>query len=441
QRPGTGPQPPGRMRGLPVRGRDAAPHQAAAVRPGRPGARPRLPRPAALPARRRLPGRPPEQRGIRDDPSAGLGPPPRRRARPPGGAAHHPAPRPVPAPSGMGTGPLRGGRRLDRGGHPGDGLRRRRRTRGAARGHPGADRLRDRARGRVRANPAGPPRHGSGGSTAVPAGRDGPGRAAGQQRSGAAGHLQSPVSGGRDGAGPRRSATASAAVLCLLLCLVAVTAVADSPGFRPAERRGGDGMEILRRAAENSVRLHYQGVRSVSWVDSAGRTGTARLDVLHRPGVGLLVSPLHATAGSADVLVGAGSWEGTGEDVLAVLEANFWVRADGAATVGGRPALRVVVHRDSGQVAARFWVDERTGLLLRREVYDITGEVAQTSVFESVRFGADAVAETGGTARPDVVSRPWGDRLDPHELALLRDGGWPLPERLFWGFVLVEARS
>lgn len=249
------------------------------------------------------------------------------------------------------------------------------------------------------------------------------------------------MSGGRDGAGPRWPATASAAVLCLLLCLVAVTAAADSPGFRPAERRGGDGMEILRRAAENSVRLHYQGVRSVSWVDSAGRTGTARLDVLHRPGVGLLVSPLHGTAGGADVLVGAGSWEETGEEVLAVLEANFWVHADGAATVGGRPALRVVVHRDSGQVAARFWVDERTGLLLRREVYDITGEVAQTSVFESVRFGADAVADTGETARPDVVSRPWGDRLDPHELALLRDGGWTLPEQLFWGFVLVEARS
>lgn len=230
-------------------------------------------------------------------------------------------------------------------------------------------------------------------------------------------------------------------VLCLLLFLIAVTVAADSHTGHTVQRRGGDGMEILRRAAESSMRLHYQGVRSVSWVDGTGRTETALLNILHRPEVGTLVSPVRNGTEGTDVLVGTDAWEGPDEDVLAVLEANFWVRADGTGQIVGRPAVQVTARRDSGQVAARFWVDEQTGLLLRREVYDIDGELAQASAFESVSFGADTVGAAGEEVRPDVVGRPWGDELDPSVLAQLRDEGWTLPERLYWGFELVEARS
>ncbi|AAZ54544.1 hypothetical protein Tfu_0506 [Thermobifida fusca YX] len=248
------------------------------------------------------------------------------------------------------------------------------------------------------------------------------------------------MSGGRDTAGPRWRAPATAAVLCLLLCLVSVAVVGDSAD-RPAGRRGGDGMAVLRRAAETSVRLSYQGVRVVSWVDSTGRTETARLNILHQPGVGTLVSPLHDTGEGTNLLVGSTPWGRVGKDVLDVLETNFWVRTEGETQIGQRSAVGVVAQRDNGQVAARFWTDEHTGLLLRREVYDISGEVAQTSVFESIQFGVDAAALAEETRQPDVVSRPWGDELDPQELRQLRDEGWVLPERLLWGFELVEARA
>ncbi|WP_243597573.1 sigma-E factor regulatory protein RseB domain-containing protein [Thermobifida halotolerans] len=235
----------------------------------------------------------------------------------------------------------------------------------------------------------------------------------------------------------------SAAVLCVLLCLIAVTVAADSRAVPPAERRGGDGMAILRRAVELDDGLHYAGVRSLSWRDSAGRTETTLLHVLHRPEVGTLVRPVRETGGGTDVLVGSGAWGDPDGAVLAVLESNFWVDADGAEKVGERSALRVTARRDNGQLAARFWVDEATGLLLRREVYDTDGELAQAGVFESIRFGADAVAAADDTAQSDttVVSRPWGDELDERELDLLRSDGWALPEQLPWGFTLVEARS
>src|SRR5690606_37827798 len=194
------------------------------------------------------------------------------------------------------------------------------------RGHPGAHRLRARTRGRLRAVPGGGPRHGpSGHPSPVPTRcTNSAGCPDGQARGEAAGHPSAQVSGGRDALGRRRRASARAAVRCLLLCLVSVAVVGGSAD-RPAGRRGGDGMAVLRRAAETSVRLSYQGVRVVSWVDSTGRTETARLNILHQPGVGTLVSPLHDTGEGTNLLVGSTPWGRVGKDVLDVLETNFWV--------------------------------------------------------------------------------------------------------------------
>ncbi|MFD0776329.1 sigma-E factor regulatory protein RseB domain-containing protein [Streptomonospora algeriensis] len=101
----------------------------------------------------------------------------------------------------------------------------------------------------------------------------------------------------------------------------------------------------------------------------------------------------------------------------------------------GRQAAVLEALRADGTVAGRMWVDEDTGLPLRRETRDASGRIVHASEFVQVSLGGAPTQLSGGAAR----ARPWSDELSPSELARLREDGWHIPERPAWNLRLIRA--
>jgi hypothetical protein len=72
--------------------------------------------------------------------------------------------------------------------------------------------------------------------------------------------------------------------------------------------------------------------------------------------------------------------------LLDLLELNYRMSGWSGTTVAGRPAT-VVEASTGGTVAARWWIDNATGLLLGQETYDPQGQVTLRSRFTSLRIG------------------------------------------------------
>jgi sigma-E factor negative regulatory protein RseB len=108
----------------------------------------------------------------------------------------------------------------------------------------------------------------------------------------------------------------------------------------------------------------------------------------------------------------------------------------GTGSLVGRDALMVAVRRTDGSTAARFWLDERTLLPLRRDVYDTSGRLVSDDRFTSVRFGPTGVPKAA--ARPS--SATWTAVPSPARLLSKLNGqGCPVPVTLPGGLSLYAA--
>ena len=171
----------------------------------------------------------------------------------------------------------------------------------------------------------------------------------------------------------------------LSLVVLAVSApVLTTPALGQVRTAGpSDVAAWLARASAAQAQLAYSGTQLVSAWD--GRAGYSQLlDVVHLPGRGLTTRPHGADSGT----VAAGR---DGEDLtvpdrpvgtsyladaagrtlapLSLLTSRYQVVSEPAGQVAGRPTRGLLVSRQSG-VVARLWLDQATGLVLRREVYD-----------------------------------------------------------------------
>lgn len=228
------------------------------------------------------------------------------------------------------------------------------------------------------------------------------------------------------------------AVLCVLL-LAGLTASGNpAAGALPAHDEPG-ALDLLRRAADAELRTGYEGVQLVSFFNGS-TTDSTMVDVEHHPGHGTAVSGGGPEDNGGGLVMSPGRSRLDFDQVLLrLLQRNYAVVRGGAAgTICGRDTSLVEARRSDGSTAGRFWVDDSTGLLMRRETVDSAGRVAQSSGFVSIDLGED-----GGTP-PYAGKRqaePWGDRLDAAELRELNGEQWRLPARLATRFDLVEARA
>ncbi|MQA96372.1 MAG: hypothetical protein GEV11_17625 [Streptosporangiales bacterium] len=235
------------------------------------------------------------------------------------------------------------------------------------------------------------------------------------------------------------------AVLLYLMAgpLAAGTAHADGPGTEAEEAE--EGLRLLDRAAQAGHGLTYSGVQFVAAWD-AHRSSTTLINLAHTPARGTVMD-LDGDEAYVPLAVAAprdpGLQLGLDRSQLGLLRGNYRLGAEGGNTVCGRSADVVVARRTNGTVAARFWVDRDTGLMLRREARDGRGRITQASAFLDLKVGdgAERDVAASGTAATSRAAAPWSRTLTAADLSWLRRHGWAVPGGLPDGLRLLESRS
>src|SRR4029453_13322932 len=121
---------------------------------------------------------------------------------------------------------------------------------------------------------------------------------------------------------------------------------------------------------------------------------------------------------------------------VTLLANNYHLVVAGRDAVAGRSAFVVEAHRASGAVAARLWLDEDSGLALRREVFDSTGAITKASSFVDLTIGHARLAKRLPPQIPDI----WWDRAPVGAFVPLSTAGWATPGGLAPRFQLTDVR-
>jgi len=248
---------------------------------------------------------------------------------------------------------------------------------------------------------------------------------------------------------PRVHPRAPAAVTVLCLISIVPLMVAAPATARPASVDAGtdDVTWWLARASAAQSGLAWSGNRLVAtW--SSGLTTSSLDDVVHEPGRGLTV---RAHAASSGTVAGGGH----GQDVttpdrpdgtpyleaaaagapapLSLLMSHYDVSLDRPGQVAGRRTHSLLLRRN-GSTAARLWLDDATGLLLRREVYDAAGRTTAAMAYLDVTVGPSPTPVATTVA---LAARPGG-------VDAIRRSGWVCPAGIGSGgsdLVLYDART
>jgi sigma-E factor negative regulatory protein RseB len=198
-------------------------------------------------------------------------------------------------------------------------------------------------------------------------------------------------------------------------------------------------LALLRSAVRAESTLTYGGVEDVVGEDPADDDatsgGTGASDVVavsHVAGEGTVLMVRGTTTGTRAGFLGA---DARRPDLLVdLLQRSYRVVLAGTATVADRPTHVVAVQDANGIVAARFWVDDATGLLLRRDLVDGTGQTTASLAFRAVSLTGAPVAFL-----PPLLPAASAGGLDQAQLDAYRATGWPVSDRL-GGMTLFDAR-
>ncbi|HET7328997.1 MAG TPA: sigma-E factor regulatory protein RseB domain-containing protein [Nocardioidaceae bacterium] len=187
---------------------------------------------------------------------------------------------------------------------------------------------------------------------------------------------------------------------------------------------------LLGRAAAALDQVSYSGTRIISsWGPDSSTT--VLVDVEHVASQGTLVRMRGGgVADDTAAFLAAGEGDSPqrpdfGPDSLQLLTASYDVRRGAPSRVAGRSA-QVVEIAQGATLVARIWVDEQSGLPLRREMFDAAGRLAIESAFIDLR-----ITDTAFLAHlPPSSPRAQSDQVDPVALPMLRERGWPCPPQV-----------
>ena len=211
-----------------------------------------------------------------------------------------------------------------------------------------------------------------------------------------------------------------------------------------------DPLELLHKSAMAGHDLSYSGTQFVA-IYGEPETLTIVADIAHTTGKGSILK-IHAAPGipartvfepdsSSDPWSALGSGLGGasyGSTALQLLGSHYSATMAGAATVAGRKATIVELKRVSGETAARFWIDTATALPLRREVYDLKGQLTRVSAYLDFAL-KPAIVRPRLVVKTTLAPAPAGQLLTGPELDAARASGWVLPD-ILGTLQLVEIR-
>ncbi|MFI0422502.1 hypothetical protein [Spongiactinospora sp. 9N601] len=233
----------------------------------------------------------------------------------------------------------------------------------------------------------------------------------------------------------RRLPAAVVVAAVVLLVLVAAHPVAGPVSGPQREAAEGDdtGIELLREAAYAGRTRSYTGTRLVTTWGAAGPS-SALTYVRNVPGEGLTVRA-ETAAGAGTVAVGvdpgspAAGLASPFDGMLDVLARNYRVETAGTGTACGRTGRFVQATRADGSPAARYLVDEASGVVLRREVFDGRGTLTRADAFIELSVPQERAA-------PRMSGHAWyggpslGGGPPTGQVAHLRQRGWDVPAAL-----------
>jgi len=221
-----------------------------------------------------------------------------------------------------------------------------------------------------------------------------------------------------------------------------VTSIVSSPsvhletGWAPQAGPGDDlaAVDALQGAMEAPERVAYRGARVV--IDMTSETAsTVHVRVEHVPGQGtsfdVTDSPDDATATFVAQGEAASARAFAGGQLQLLVDA-YDLTASGSAVVTGRAAT-VISARRGQQLVARFFVDNATGLMVRREVYD-GGQLVRSGAFESLRTSAAGFL----SHLPPELTTPAATAVSTRLAPILNDDGYACPSTLSDTFELTS---
>jgi sigma-E factor negative regulatory protein RseB len=208
------------------------------------------------------------------------------------------------------------------------------------------------------------------------------------------------------------------------------------PATASAAERSG--RALLAQAVAACRSTAFSGIQVFRFFGPAGPR-VSRTEIWHRPG-GLTeavpVADGDAPGGQRDTGSGPSVSVALSSRQLTLLQASYVPAYAGPAVADGRAAELVTVDRPDGTVAAKYWLDDKTRLPLRRQLFDDRARLVSDISVAGLRTGQGAL-----TGMPAGGSQPWPRQLDLAALTRLRGAGWPLPARLAGGMVLFAASS
>lgn len=224
------------------------------------------------------------------------------------------------------------------------------------------------------------------------------------------------------------------------------------PGYNtPAADAADDhrGLRLMEAAASACQTVSYRGDQLVTWSGTGGAS-TYLIQVWHRPGspeladgdddggdvrtspdgqhasVGLVMSGGHAVAG----VLSLSPW------MLELMRSNYVITYSGPGSVIGRPTVIVTLRRRDRILAARYWLDQATGLPLRRQIFDSNGLLVNEGAFTDLTIGSGDIGDV-----PPPSAEAWSSRPAVIALASLRKQGWLVPVTLADDMALVAVTT
>lgn len=179
----------------------------------------------------------------------------------------------------------------------------------------------------------------------------------------------------------------------------------------------------LRRAAEAPRRVGFEGARIISSF-SEGGVQSFRLYVRHVPGQGTRFDVLREDGQirtESFVADTASDGDGLDLDPVGLLSMAYDLSVSGVGQIDGRPCTTISASQD-GEVRARYWIDDATGLLLRRTLY-VDGRLVRWSGYTSIEMRPDGFMKH----LPPELQESAGTTLSASVAAALNDKGWTCP--------------
>ncbi len=180
---------------------------------------------------------------------------------------------------------------------------------------------------------------------------------------------------------------------------------------------------LLQRTVESPSRTSYSGTRLTTVWTADGATSVL-VDVQHVAGQGTLLTARGGDdAGTTTFLASEATDRPRIGDLditsLELLTAAYDVSLVGTGAVAGRRAGVVEVGR-AGRAVARVWIDQESGVLLRRELLDRSGRLVAESAFIDLDVDGDVFIDHLPPSPPGPATQPVSVRAHEH----LQTAGW-----------------